>query len=76
MANYFIDIPTQSFIFNGKEYPVSKTSRIDSNHFQPDSKFYYYYEDDSEFGYDVIEISPQLAKELVQTFDIYFKSEV
>ncbi|MEG2103457.1 MAG: hypothetical protein RRY99_18335 [Flavobacterium sp.] len=74
MANYFIDIPAQSFIFNGKEYPVSKTSRIDSNRFQPDSKFYYYYEDSSELVYDVIEISPQLAKELVEIFNIYFKS--
>jgi len=74
MANYFINISNQSFTFNGKEYPVSKKSRIDTDHLQPNSKFYYYYENGSAFGYDVVEISNQLAQELVEVLNVYFKS--
>lgn len=74
MSNYFIDISKRSFILNKQEYPVSETSRIDSDRLDQHSKFYYYYENDSKLGYDVVEVSVQLAYELIELLNVYHKS--
>lgn len=70
-----INLKENFFNFNGIKYVVSKTSRIESNQFDPNSKFYYYYEDSSAFCFDVVEIPAQLAHRLLESFNIPHKSK-